>query len=403
MDDSKAYLRQTVRKVTTGTFKSTPRMEELVLGALRSGRISYGPLSMAFEREFAAYHNTRYAVLSNSGTSSLHVAVQALKELRGWPDGLQVIVPASTFVATVNVILHNRLKPVFVDVEPLTYGIDPALVEAAITDDTVAILPAHLYGQSCEMDALMEVAKRHGLAVIEDSCETMFVKHRGKYVGSMGDVGCFSFYNAHLLTTGVGGMCTTNDPKLAQKIRSLVNHGLDISELNVDEWFSPRPNPGRSFRFTHAGHSFRITEMEAALGLAQLETHHEMLSTRRRNARHLTARLQALNTVAAAGLFLPEVADGNEHAWMMYPFVMDPKRMPKATFRPYLNEAGIETRDLMPIIHQPIYKGMLDPTHYPIAEWLERDGLYIGCHQDLTPDDMEYVAQVFEDWLHANP
>lgn len=397
--DTKAYLRKTSRKVTLGTFHTTPRMEELVMTVLRSERISYGPMSMALERQFAGLHDCRYAVLSNSGTSSLHVALQALKELHGWPDGCEVIVPASTFVATVNVVLHNRLVPRFVDIEPLSFGLDPERFEEAINTRTRAVIPVHLYGQACKMSELMPVARAHNLSVIEDSCETMFVTHNGKKVGSLGDIGCFSTYNAHLLTTGVGGLCTTNNPDFASKVRSLVNHGLDLSELNTDEWFSPRPNPGRSFRFTHAGHSFRITELEAAVGLAQLEGWQEMIRTRQRNAKHLTAKLEMLNRYKQAKFTLPSVAPQNEHAWMMYPIVLDPKRTPKGPFRAYLNAAQIETRDLMPITNQPIYAGMLDPKHYPIAEWTNDNGIYIGCHQGLTPEDIEYVAQVFEDWL----
>jgi dTDP-4-amino-4,6-dideoxygalactose transaminase len=401
MNDSKAYLRQTVRPVTTGTFRSTPEMEALVIEILQSGRISYGPYSMKFEREFAALHNCKYGILSNSGTSSLHVALQALKEVFCWEDGDEVIVPASTFVATVNVVLHNNLTPVFVDIEALTYGLDPDLLEAAITPHTRAILPVHLYGQACRIRDIFDIAARHNLSIIEDSCEAMFVNHYGHKVGSVGEIGCFSFYNAHLLTTGVGGMCTTNEDYLAAKIRSLVNHGLDIRELNTDENFSPRPNPGRSFRFTHAGHSYRITELEAAIGLAQLNDHGEMLKIRRRNAHHLTARLTGLNDLRGAKLTLPQVGQGNEHAWMMYPIVLDPKVMPKSVFTAYLNVAGIETRDMMPVTNQPIYWNMVDPTRFPISRWTNECGIYIGCHQDLVPSDIEYVAQVFEDWLNG--
>jgi dTDP-4-amino-4,6-dideoxygalactose transaminase len=402
MAETKSYLRQSDRKVTLGTFRSTERMESLVMEVLRSGRISYGPVSMAFERAFATLHDCKYAVLSNSGTSSLHVALQALKEHHGWKDGDEVIVPASTFVATVNVVLHNNMKPVFVDIEPLAYGLDPDRLEAAMTARTRCLMAVHLYGQACRMSEIMPIARFHDLRVIEDSCETMFVKHHDKKVGSIGDIGCFSTYNAHLLTTGVGGLCTTNNEVLAAKIRSLVNHGLDIAELNTDEWFSPRPAPGRSFRFTHAGHSYRITELEAALGLAQLEVYHDILAGRRRNALHLTAKFHMMNRLLSAGLTLPEVLKGNEHAWMMYPIVLDEHKMPKEPFRKFLNDAGIETRDLMPITNQPIYRNMVDPFDYPIANWTNDCGIYIGCHQDITPDDIEYVAQVFEDWLlHA--
>jgi perosamine synthetase len=248
------------------------------------------------------------------------------------------------------------------------------------------------------MREVLSFAKQFDLKVVEDSCEAMFVQHYGEYVGSMGDIGCFSTYNAHLITTGVGGLCTTNEDYLAAKVRSLVNHGLDIKELNADEWFSPRPNPGRSFRFTHAGHSYRITELEAAIGLAQLETAKDMLAIRRRNSAHLTAMFTMLNRYHDTGLTLPQVGQGNTHAWMMYPIVLDTRRMPKAAFTAYLNEAGIETRDMMPVTNQPIYKGMVEPFAFPISAWTNDCGIYIGCHQGLTPEDIEYVGQTFERW-----
>jgi perosamine synthetase len=377
-------------------------MEEMVLDVLRSGRISYGPMSQAFERQFATQHDCTYAVLSNSGTSSLHVALQTLKELHGWNDGDSVLVPASTFVATVNIVLHNNLRPVFVDIEPATYGMDPEALQKILEQDNFSdprcIIPVHLYGQPCRMLEIMALAEEYDLAIIEDSCEAMFVEHHGAKVGSMGQIGCFSTYNAHLITTGVGGLATTNEPSYAAYMRSLVNHGLAIEELNTDECFSPRFNIGRSFRFSQAGHSYRITELEAVMGLYQLWHRDTMLRTRRRNARHLLAGMKNTNQYHDANLFLPDVAEGNEHAWMMFPIVLDPKRAPKQQFTRYLNKHGIETRDMMPIVSQPIYQDLLDPMDYPTSYWVDKNGFYIGCHPSITPDDVEYVHQVFRRW-----
>ena len=386
------------RHVGTGTFEATDRMRELVNEVLDSGRISYGPFSQRFEREFAHLHGCNYGILSNSGTSSLHVALQALKEVHNWADWDEVIVPALTFVATINIVLHNRMTPVFVDVEPQTYGMDAALMNLAVTERTRAVIPVHLFGQPCEITAIERVAEHHGLKIIEDSCETMFVRHHEKVVGSFGDIACFSMYNAHLLTTGVGGIATSDSPIYASKMRSLVNHGLDIGELYVDANFSPRPATGRSFRFTHAGHSFRITELEAALGLAQLEDVHGMLAGRRRNALHIGAKLRMLNEHMDAQLRLPEVAPGNEHAWMMFPIVMDADptgEINKQTLTAHLNKHGIETRDMMPITNQPIFTEYLDPQNFPEARHINKAGFYVGCHQGLTPEDIEYMTTVF--------
>jgi len=396
---SKKPFVRTPRHVTTGTFKADDYTFDLINDVLRSGRISYGEKSMLFEKWFAELHDVQYAILSNSGTSSLHIALQALKELHGWKDGDEVIVPASTFVATVNIVLHNNMRPVFVDIEPLSYGINPQEVFDAITPRTKAIIPVHLYGQPCMMTEILELADLHDLAVIEDSCEAMFVSHRGAKVGSMGEIGCFSTYNAHLITTGVGGISTTNNEAYAMKMRSLVNHGLDIEELNTDENFSPRPAVGRSFRFTHAGHSYRITELEACLGLAQLQGHEQMLKTRRRNARHLTAVFRYMNETFEHPFKIPEIIDGNEHSWMMYPVVLSHSQVDKKSFLKHLNENHIETRDMMPIVSQPIYTDMLVPSDYPVSKYIDENGFYIGCHQDLEPDDIEYVRQVIHDYL----
>lgn len=382
------------RHIGTGTFFATERMRQLVNQVLDSGRISYGPLSQKFEREFSSLHGCKYGILSNSGTSSLHVALQALKEIHNWADETEVIVPAVTFVATINIVLHTRMKPVFVDIEPNHFGLDPELLEDAINERTRAIIPVHLFGQPCDMTAIELIARDHHLKIVEDSCETMFAQHHGQMVGSLGDIACFSMYNAHIITAGVGGIATTDSAFYAAKMRSLVNHGLDIDELNVDDNFSPRPAIGRSFRFTHAGHSFRITEMEAALALAQLEEREEIISGRRRNARHLYAKLQMLNDHMGIEMRLPYVAEGNTHSWMMFPIVLDGKNE-KSALTAFLNSRGIETRDLMPITNQPIFAGMLDPNEYPEAAQCNRAGFYVGCHQDLSPEDIEYMAHVF--------
>jgi dTDP-4-amino-4,6-dideoxygalactose transaminase len=389
------------RRIGIGTFKASPRAKELISEVLDSGWISYGEKSKRFEVDFARIHNCRYGVLSNSGTSSLHVALQAMKELYGWHDGMEVIVPASTFVATINIVLHNNLKPVFVDIEPFGYGIDPTLIEQEITDNTVCIVPVHLYGQPCNMRAIKKTIAPWNIKIIEDSCETMFAKHHGEAVGSIGDIGCFSLYNAHILTAGVGGIATTNSPSYAIKMRSLVNHGLDIEELNTDENFSPRPTVGRSFRFTHAGHSYRITEMEASLALAQLEEYRRIISGRRRNADLLTIGLSEINMDYGAGMKLPEIMSGNTHSWMMYPIVLADTVMDKKELAQHLNRWGIETRDMMPITNQPIYQEMLDPSDYPIATYINDNGLYVGCHQDLSSDDIEYMVSAFRAYFEA--
>ncbi len=394
------------RHIGIGTFRASLRAKQLVGQVLESGQLSYGKLSKSFEMAFSELHGCRYGVLSNSGTSSLHVALQAMKELRGWKDGDYVAVPAMTFVATANIVIHNRMRPLFVDVRYDDYGMDAegfdgaGGIELEGGGELRAVIPVHLFGQPCDMTSVLQVAAAEGLEVIEDSCETCFASHLGKQVGSMGAIGCFSLYNAHILTAGVGGVATTNDPDLALRMRSLVNHGLDPEELNLDDNFSPRPTIGRSFRFRYTGHSFRITEMEAALALAQIEDWQTIVRMRRRNAAHLSAQLSRLNDLFDGRLRLPTTKPGNTHSWMMYPIVVRPGKASKAGLTKHLNAHGIETRDMMPILGQPIFD-WIDRKRFPVADDCERNGFYVGIHQNLVPDDIDFIAECFEGYLRG--
>jgi perosamine synthetase len=381
--------------IGVGTFTVNDKMREYVARVLDSGRISYGPLCRELEQSFASLHGCKFAVLSNSGTSSLQVTLQAMKELYGWNDGNEVITQSVTFVATVNVILHNRLRPVLVDIDDC-YGLDPNLLEDAITKRTRAIIPAHLFGQPCDMGHIQAIALKYDLKVIEDSCETMFVKHRGHMTGSWGDAGCFSMYVAHLLTAGVGGLTTTNDPDLAVKVRSLVNHGRDGIYLSIDdddgvEGCARREIIDRRFRFESVGHSYRITELEAALALGQLADWQAMIAKRQENAAYLCAGLADLSWVHP-----PRHRRHTQHAFMMLPLVCDTD---KSALCAHLEARGVETREMLPLTNQPVYKGMWNPKDYPKAERVNEKGLYVGCHQDLTRDDLDQMIDAFRGWI----
>src|SRR5208282_5840813 len=182
------------RQISVGGLKFGPREKKYLQQVIRSNRISYGPFSQKFEQHFAKAHGCRFGVFCNSGTSALHIALAALKERHGWQDDDEVLVPAVTFVATANIVFHNRMRPVFVDVDRATYNMDPALIEEKITPRTRAIIPVHLTGLPCDMDPILDIAARRNLRVIEDSCETVFGDYHGRKVGSMGDIGCFSTY-----------------------------------------------------------------------------------------------------------------------------------------------------------------------------------------------------------------
>ncbi len=385
-----------MREVAVGGFKTSPRARRYVLQALDSGRLSYGPFHRRFESAFAAEHDSKHAVFLNSGTSALQIALQALKERYGWRDGDEVIVPSVTFVATANIVLHNRMKPVFADVDPLTYTLHPQRFLEKITKRTRAVIPVHLLGLPADMRPILAIARQHGLRVIEDSAETMFARYEGKKVGSLGDIGCFSTYVAHYIVTGVGGLATTSDPALYVRLRSLMNHGRDSIYLSIDDDAGAKGKKlheivAKRFKFVSHGHSFRATELEAALGLAQLDEKDAIVRARVGMAERLTAGLRPF----ADRLQLPWAPPGRDHTYMLYGLVL--RGRDKKPLVNFLEDRGVETRDMLPLINQPVYRklyGDLD-RRLPIARELNRSAFYIGCHQYMTPADADYVVEQF--------
>lgn len=382
-----------MRQVTLGTFNATPEMFNLVSQVLRSGRLSYGPISREFESLFAAMHGCEYGVLSNSGTSSLLVALQTLKRLHGWQKGDEVIVPALTFVATVNVVLQARLKPILVDIEPDYYGIDVNHIEKAITPKTRCIMPVHTFGQSADMNHCI---LRPDIKTLVDSCEAMGVNYLNQPIGVWGDIACFSTYAAHLLVTGVGGLSITNNQEYALHMRSLVNHGIDLTELPNGEQYDPTWL-ARKFKFNRIGHSFRVTELEAALGLAQLDTLADMIKIRQSNAAYLTGKLSYLQD----RIQLPVTRPNTEHAFMMY-VIACKQEGHRDKLCQHLANNGIETRLALPLTCQPAYTGLWNPDNYPIADWMNRNAFYIGCHQGLTFEDMDWVGEKIGEYYNGN-
>lgn len=371
--------------ITLGTYHTTDAIKAAVNAVLDSGRLSYGPVTREYESRFAAMHGCAYGVASNSGTSSLVVALQALKELHGWQDGDEVVCPALTFVATINAVLHNRLTPVLVDVDPLTFNLDPDKITAAITSRTRCILPVHLFGLPADMPAIVEYAIDHDLRIVEDSCEAMLATVDCQTVGAWGDVACFSTYAAHLLVTGVGGMATTNNPDLALMMRSLVNHGIDLAELPNGESYDPTWL-ARKFRFNRIGHSYRVTELEAAIGLAQLDSLPTAIGQRQVWANYLALKLAPFCDYLAL-----QKAERHYHpSPMVFPLVLyDGDKWPLMR---HLQAAGIECREAMPLTNQPAYS--FDEAACPVAAWVNRGGCYIPIHQDLTTEQLDYMVDV---------
>ena len=392
-------------RVGVGHFETTPTMRKYMDSVLDSGRLSYGPMSKKLEERFAKMHGCDYGVLSSSGTSSLQVALQAMKEYYDWPDGAEVIVPAVTFVATINIVLHNNLTPVLVDVDPHTYNMDPQAAQDAITSETVCMIPVHLFGQPANMQKIYRHVPTR-IRFLEDSCECVLATHHGEKVGSLGDVGCFSFYMAHILTAGVGGIATTRNKDLADIMRSLVNHGRQIkSGGDIDIKASDQVRRGR-FLFERIGHSHRVTEMESALALAQLQKLKTHIAARQDNAGLLTKGLSKWTWNASQGsgyrLQLPRIEQGNTHSFMMYPIIYagaGQAGRDKWDLCAWLEDHGIETREMLPLTNQPVYKDLFTEDDYPIAKTINEQGLYVGIHQGISIEDLDYMIEVFDEYF----
>jgi dTDP-4-amino-4,6-dideoxygalactose transaminase len=393
------------RHIAIAELKISPLGRRYVNEALRSNRLSYGPYTRQFEREFARETQRKFAIVTNSGTSGLQVALHALKDQYKWKDGDEVLVPAITFIASSNVIIQNNLRPIFVDVEPDNYCINPHELEKKITSRTKAIMPVHLFGQSADMNPLIRIATKYNLKIIEDSCETMFVDYAKKPVGSLGHVAVYSTYIAHIMVTGVGGIVTTNDKELATRMKSLMFHGRDNLYLSIDDDDTTNRQKlnnliERRFNFIHVGYSYRITELEGALGLAEMKRKSDIVTNRKRVGKSLTKALGEFDRYFQ----LPQEREKNQHIYMLYPIVIKDTRIKRDDFLLHLETQGIETRLFFPLLGQPIYKKLFGniENDYPVAKRLVKNGFIIGSHPYLTQKDIQYVRHAFFTYLKKN-
>lgn len=393
-------------KIGVGTVNISSLAKRYVLQALNANRLSYGPFLQEYENQFAKIHKRKFAISCNSGTNALQIALAALKEIHHWKDGDEVIVPAVTFIATSNIVLQNKMKPVFTDVDSLSYNIDPEKIEKKITSKTKAIIPVHLFGLSAEMEPIMKIAKKYNLKVIEDSCESMFVNYKNRPVGSLGDISCFSTYAAHLIVTGVGGLALTDNPKYAIVMKSMMNHGRDSVYLNIDSDDNLRGDSvfkmaNRRFSFVRMGYSLRLTEFEGALGLAELKNYKQNIAKRLHNASYFIKNLSKYSGF----IQLPSWPKHSEHAFMMFPIVIKNPIVKRKNLIVYLEKNGIETRYMLPLLNQPYYKKIFGDIEnkYPVAKFINQNGFYIGCHQDLSRKDLDYIigkfSQFFKQWV----
>lgn len=394
-----------MNKIGVGYALITDLEKKYVNMALDSGRLSPGPFVQKFEKKFAEMHKQKYGIACNSGTSSLHVALEALKEKYSWDQNSEVLVPAITFIATSNAVMHAGMKPVFVDVDSRTYNIDTKLIEEKITENTVAIMPVHTFGQPCEMDSIVKIATKYGLKIVEDCAEAHFAVYKGRPVASFSNIAGSSTYVAHTITTGIGGVITTDDTNLAEIARSLIAHGRACTCENCIAYNSKQvcklrmqTEMDRRFMMIRLGYSYRIGELEGALGVAQLENKDFIINTRKANAKILTDGLKDVEQY----LQLPYYPEYVEHSFMMYPLVIkDDKAFTRNAIVKYLEQNNIETRPMLPLLNQPIYKEIFGDIEkdYPVAQWINNNGFYVGCHHGLSKEELNMIIKTIHAFL----
>ncbi len=397
-------------KIPFGTITITDEAKQRVLAALESGRVSSGKMVREFEQRFAELTGTREAVAVSSGADADALALAALYDF-GAERGDEVIVPSLSFVATGNAVLQAGFTPAFVDVERATLNINPARIEEAVTDRTVAIMPVHLMGKPAEMDTINAIAKRHDLFVVEDAAEAHGATYKGRNVGTLGDMAAYSLYVAHIITSIEGGIITTDREDFAEVIRSLRSHGrackckscvINSSESGCKRRF--QDGSDARFVFERIGFSCKMNELEAAVGLGSLGRYHEILEKRCRNLAemmkglrefepHLTTFRQEAHERIGPHALPILVA---EHA----PFTRD-------ELVRHLEEAGVDTRNLF--LSMPTqcagfaYLGY-KPGQFPEAEYVGTHGFHVGVHQDLGPQHVDYLMNTLRDFMtrHAH-
>jgi dTDP-4-amino-4,6-dideoxygalactose transaminase len=397
-------------KLPFGTITVTDTAKRLIHAALDSKRISSGALVREFEDRFAALLGVREAVAVSSGTDADILALAVLHDL-GAARGDEVIVPALSFVATGNAVVHAGFTPVFVDVERETLNIDPARIEAAVTDKTRAIMPVHLMGKPAKMDEIREIAARHRLLVVEDAAEAHGALYKGKPAGSLGDLAAFSTYVAHIITTGEGGIVTTDNEMYAEILRSLRSHGRNCickrCVLNTGADYCAkrfRGNGGEDVRFTfdRIGYSCKMNELEAAIGIGAMEVYHEILKKRHDNLVYVLERFERFAPHLSTIREEPHERIG-PHA---IPIVINESApFNRAALTRHLEKSGIETRTLFASMPTQCpgfaYRGY-SPGQFPNAEYLGLNGIHVGVHQDVGAAELDELLAQLEAFLKAH-
>lgn len=347
---------------------------ENVVEAVKTGWISSkGKFVDDFENQFADYCGAKYGFATTNGTAALHLSMLA----HGVGRGDEVIVPDFTMIASANAVVYTGAKPVWIDSETETWNIDISKIEERITGRTKAIMPVHIYGHPVNMGPLMKIAKENDLIVIEDAAEAHGAEYRGRKVGCLGNSGCFSFYANKIITTGEGGMFVTNDSEAAGEARRFKDLYFDDERRYIHE---------------KIGFNFRMTNMQAAIGLAQLHKIDRLVETKRKIGKTYNSLLSDVEGITTP----PEAKWAKNVYWMYSILVEDDFGVDRDTLKKELYRKGIDTRfTFTPMHSQPCFKGIADPgsdKDFPVSVELSRKGLYLPSGMNLTEDQIKYIC-----------
>jgi dTDP-4-amino-4,6-dideoxygalactose transaminase len=353
---------------------------------LQSGWLTQGPEVSAFEAAFAKSHGVQHAIATSSCTAALHLSLTAL----GIGPGDEVIVPTFTWVATANAVLYCGATPVFVDVDPATYNIDPSKIPAALTARTKAVIAVHLFGLCADIDALADSAGH--LPLLEDAACAAGAAYHGQPAGSLGRVGCFSFHPRKSITTGEGGMVTTNDDEIAELVNQLRNHGASVAE----EQRHHGPQPYLLPEFNLLGFNYRMTDLQGAIGLVQLAKLDRFIEERQQGADFYFRELADVEW-----LRLPNVPPRCRHGWQSFVCDVDASKapLPRNVIMQQLEQQGVSTRPGTHAVHMLQYyqnRFGFQPGDFPVARDCDRNSITIPLHNQMTGDDYQYVVDAIK-------
>ena len=351
---------------------------------LESGWLTSGSKVKRFEENFSRFIGCQHSVAVNSCTAALHLALEAV----GVNEGDEVIVPTMTFTATAEVVLYFKAKPVLVDCRPDTFNIDPDLVERAITAKTKAIIPVHFGGQSCDMERILEIARKHKLYVIEDAAHALPAKYHGKTIGTIGDITCFSFYATKTITTGEGGMATTQNPEWAARMRMMSLHGI-----SHDAWKRYTKEGSWYYEVVQPGFKYNLTDIGAAIGIEQLKKCDAFGAARTRIAAAYDQRFADLNEIDT-----PVCEPDVQHAWHLYVIQLDLERLKinRDQFIEALKEQGIGTSvHFIPLHLHPYYRDNFGyvPDDFPQATEIYQRIISLPIYPKMTESQIEHVVR----------